>query len=319
MTSQEPDAVDEALLQRYRQASSAEGLEPTEAVRAAILAEGRRIARQRAAAPPLHSFDTSKPAANQSRFRIAAFGTFGVAILAALLIVPRWLISPASRQQMAATQSAPASARETATLREATAPAPAADPRLAKSEPSPRGGTRRSAADAAAKRPREPIADQRAQPLSEDSLGAPVAENAAPVAGGNINSDAVTAARSAQNRSFSSNSSSSSRAASAGAAAAPPPAASSSQSSLMAAVSAGDLARAATLLDRHVPTEDRDGLGRTPLLVATVQGQVEIVRLLLAHGADPNAMDKTGSTPLQLANRSQFREIAQLLEDAGAR
>ena len=114
MTSQNPDAIDAALLERYRQASSAEGLEPTEAVRAAILAEGRRIAQQRAAAPPLRSFDTSRPAANQSRFRLAAFGTFGVAILAALLIVPRWLISPASRPQLAATQSAPASARDAA-------------------------------------------------------------------------------------------------------------------------------------------------------------------------------------------------------------
>ena len=67
MTSQEPDPIEAALLERYRKASSAESLEPTEAVRAAILAEGRRIAEQRAAAPPLRSFDTSRPAANQSQ------------------------------------------------------------------------------------------------------------------------------------------------------------------------------------------------------------------------------------------------------------
>jgi Ankyrin repeats (3 copies) len=313
MTSQEPDAIDAALLERYRQASSAEGLEPTEAVRAAILAEGRRIARQRAAAPPLRSFDTSRPAANQSRFRLAAFGTFGVAILAALLIVPRWLISPASRPQMAATQSAPASAKDAAALREdtalgeatapkenapttAAAPAPASAPRNVES--------RQFTADAAAKRrPTEPITEQNAPPASGGIFGQPSEA-------GHINSDAVTASRTAQNRSLSP---------SAGAAAAAPPTAPSSQTPLMAAVSAGDLVRAAKLLDQHAATEDRDGLGRTPLLVATAQGQVEIVRLLLAHGADPNVVDKAGSTPLQLANRSQFREIAQLLEDAGAR
>jgi hypothetical protein len=325
MTSQEPDAVDAALLERYRQASSAEGLEPTEAVRAAILAEGRRIAQQRAAAPPLRSLDTARPAANQSRFRLAAFGTFGVAILAALLIVPRWLISPASRPQMAATQSAPALARDAAALREAAAPkenvpaaaatppasaapAPAAASRLAKSEASPSAEARQFTAGTAAKRPTQSSTDQLAEitpPVAGSIFGQP--SNA-----DHSNSDVVTAARTAQNRSLS---------ASAGArpAAAPPPTASSSQTPLMVAVAAGDLARATMLLDQHAPTEDRDDLGRTPLLIATAEGQVEIVRLLLAHGADPNATDKTGGTPLQLANRSQFTEIAQLLEDAGAR
>jgi Ankyrin repeats (3 copies) len=315
MTSQEPDAVDAALLERYRQASSAEGLKPTEAVRAAILAEGRRIAEQRAAAPPLRSFDTSRPAANQSRFRLAAFGTFGVAILAALLIVPRWLISPASRPQIAQTRSASSSARDAA-----AAPAPAEAPRLAKSETSSAAESREVTAGAAAKRPTQSTTNQIVQPLSENPHADQLAENAPPVAGGvpadssifgYAKSDADSAARTAQNRSLS---------ASAGArpAAAPPPAASSSQTPLMAAVIAGDLRHVAMLLDRHASTEDRDGLGRTPLLVATAEGRVEIVRLLLAHGADPNATDKTGSTPLQLANRSQFTEIAQLLEDAGA-
>jgi hypothetical protein len=316
MTSQEPDAVDAALLERYRQASSAESLEPTEAVRAAILAEGRRIAEQRAAAPPLPSFDTSRPAANQSRFRLAAFGTFGVAILAALLIVPRWLISPAARPQIAETRSASSSAKEAAVPMVsapsvADAPAEASAPLLARSEPSPSVAGRQSTAGASAKRPAQP---------GENSLGAPFAENASPVSGGfpaaadsssaaQADSVVVTAAPAARSRSVSP---------SAGAAAAPPPATSALQTPLMAAVTAGDLRRAAMLLDRQVSTEDRDGLGRTPLLVATAEGRVEIVRLLLAHGADPNATDKTGSTPLQLANRSQFTEIAQLLEDAGA-
>ena len=201
MTSEEPDAVDAALLERYRQASSAEGLEPTEAVRAAILAEGRRIAQQRAAAPPLRSFDTSRPAANQSRFRLAAFGTFGIAILAVLLIVPRWLISPASRPQMAETRSAPLSAREAA-VPNASAPSAADAPPLAETPAAP--ASRQVAAGAPAKRPAQPSTDQIAQPLSQHSRGAQLAGNAPPVSNAaQADSNAVTAARSAQNRNFS--------------------------------------------------------------------------------------------------------------------
>jgi hypothetical protein len=316
MTSQEPDAVDAALLERYRQASSAEGLAPTEAVRAAILAEGRRIAQQRAAEPSLREFDTSRPAANQSRFRLAALGTFGVAILGALLIVPRWLITPASPPRTAANESAPASARDAVAQREAIAPKkniPAlAVPPLAeapgeasaslsaRSEPAPGAAGRQITGGAAA--------GQRAKNTPSVSGGIPIAADSGNAA--QADSGVVTAARAAPNQNY---------AAGAGAvsAAAPPPA-SSLKAPLMAAVAAGDLARAEMLLNQHAPTEDRDDFGRTPLLLAAAAGQVEIVRLLLAHGADPNVVDKTGNTALQLANRSQFTEISRLLEDAGA-
>jgi hypothetical protein len=296
MTSQEPDPIDAALLERYRQASRAEGLEPAEAVRAAILAEGRRVAEQRAAAP-LRSFDTSQPAANQPRWRIAALGTFGVAVLAALLIVPRWLIPAASPPQVAAIRSAPAPEAPAPMVNAPTAaaPPPAA---LAKSEAPSREGARH---------------DQRAAPSSKSS-GTQFAE-VAPAASGGIpraadsstaaQANSVAGARAAQDRSYSP-------------AAPPRQAALSSPTSLMTAVMARDLGRATILLDQHVSTEDRDDLGRTPLMVATVQGQVEIVQLLLARGADPNVADNTGSTPLQQAHRSHFTQIAQMLEQAGA-
>jgi ankyrin repeat protein len=41
--------------------------------------------------------------------------------------------------------------------------------------------------------------------------------------------------------------------------------------------------------------------------------------LLLAHGADPNAADTRGRTPLHAALAGNFLDIAASLERAGAR
>jgi uncharacterized protein len=43
----------------------------------------------------------------------------------------------------------------------------------------------------------------------------------------------------------------------------------------------------------------------------------EIVRLLLAHGADPRIADKEGVTPLEHARRRGYRGMAAMLEAAG--
>ncbi|HEY2677595.1 MAG TPA: ankyrin repeat domain-containing protein [Steroidobacteraceae bacterium] len=311
MTSQEPDAADANLLEQYRHASSAEGLGPTESVRAAILAEGRRIAQQRAAAPP-NAFDTSQPAANQSRWKIAAFGTFGVAVLGGLLMVPRWL--PTAPPQIAASRPAAAS-RSTAApaAADAVAPSPVSPPtQLPANAP-------QSTAAALAKR-ETALPDRRAAPSakSSDAQLAEVARDAPAdepkTASSNVASQAdsvaVTGARPSRQHSIS--------ARAAAPAAAPPPAESPMPTPLQSAVAAEDAGRVAVLLDEHAATEDRDGLGRTPLMLATMQGQIGIVRLLLAHGADPNAADKSGNTPLQQARKGQFTEIARLLEDAGA-
>ena len=59
-------------------------------------------------------------------------------------------------------------------------------------------------------------------------------------------------------------------------------------------------------------------LGWTALLEAIVlsnggKSQQEIVRLLLAHGADKNIADKNGITPLEHAKKKGFKELVDIL------
>jgi ankyrin repeat protein len=68
---------------------------------------------------------------------------------------------------------------------------------------------------------------------------------------------------------------------------------------------------------------DLASLDLTPLHYATASGDIDLVRLLLEHNADPNAQSKTsdnepGATPLHLAATRGYVEIARLLLDHGA-
>jgi cytohesin len=53
----------------------------------------------------------------------------------------------------------------------------------------------------------------------------------------------------------------------------------------------------------------------TPLHEAAMKGHADVVRVLLAHGADPNAYDSTSSTPLDEALRYRHRAVVGLLMD----
>jgi hypothetical protein len=74
-----------------------------------------------------------------------------------------------------------------------------------------------------------------------------------------------------------------------------------------------------TLLGRQVDIDARDESGRTALMLATLHGQARAVDMLLAHGADPNAADAQGVTPLQAAIAGDRPAIAAALRRAGAR
>ncbi len=65
----------------------------------------------------------------------------------------------------------------------------------------------------------------------------------------------------------------------------------------------------------------RAGRGKTPLHQAVTSGHErtdELITLLLARGADPNAQDETGMTPLHVAAGWTTRSRATLLVDGGA-
>jgi ankyrin repeat protein len=78
------------------------------------------------------------------------------------------------------------------------------------------------------------------------------------------------------------------------------------------------------LLKTAIDVNHVNNLGWTALLEVTILGDgsapyVEITRLLLAHRADVHIADRQGATPLAHARQRGHREVAALLEAAGAR
>ena len=67
----------------------------------------------------------------------------------------------------------------------------------------------------------------------------------------------------------------------------------------------------AKVRDKNV--DERDWIGRTPLMFAAQTGQVAIVNILLAHGAHPNSRDDYGWTALALAAERGHVEIVNQL------
>ncbi len=300
------DTRDEELLTRYRQAA-ADTAGPSDAARDAILAESRRVAEELAKLAPRQIIDLARPAANDSRWKITAFGTIGAALLAALLFAPRHWENPPLAEKSTASASAPEADAETKAqiepprLAEATSSAPSSDtaPLRSKSAGAP-------ALNLAAPAP--------AAPPSVAQNYAPVPPSAAPPAANLVAAPSARlkpldlSARAAQSNSLAMNANRAARADSA-----------LEPANLQTAVAQGDAARAATLLDQGALIDARDEAGRTPLMLAVTENRVEIVRLLLARGADPNAADNAGHTPLQQATKRNLQDVAALLQRAGAR
>jgi len=72
------------------------------------------------------------------------------------------------------------------------------------------------------------------------------------------------------------------------------------------------------LLEQGADVNARDDIGRTPLHATTSWCFVDVARLLIEHGADVNAKDKEGRTPLHVAVLWRAVEIVKLLLEQGA-
>lgn len=72
------------------------------------------------------------------------------------------------------------------------------------------------------------------------------------------------------------------------------------------------------LLERNVDVDHRNNAGKSPLHVACLKNQIDIVKYLLIKGANINVRDNKENSPLDLALDHGWIDLAQFLKDKGA-
>lgn len=72
------------------------------------------------------------------------------------------------------------------------------------------------------------------------------------------------------------------------------------------------------LLAHGADANAKDNGGKTPLFYAAIRGNKAVVELLLAHGADANAKENEGWTPLLWASSGDHKDVVELLLAHGA-
>jgi ankyrin repeat protein len=87
---------------------------------------------------------------------------------------------------------------------------------------------------------------------------------------------------------------------------------------MLDAANRGDTTRVLNALNQGITPNYVDHNGQSPLHMAARDGNVELVRLLIARGAFINVLDSTRVTPLHLAAANGHLDVVQILIRAGA-
>jgi hypothetical protein len=332
----------------YRRESALDPSRPSESVRRAVLEHAAQLAAERSAKNAPAQIGAGRPAANPRWWRPTAFGTLAAAALAGLLIIPRFLAPDAppvgalpttpARRNAAATAASHAEIREQppdamADVRPQSPPPPEEhalqpDESALKPRVSSRNGATvaDSAAEIDAKNAPAKVQSminarrtaagagsetdaRRAQTGGATGISASPRQSIAPTAQ-STGSPPQAVAPAVQ---------SAAPAAQSAAPAAPVARLADSAAEVRRAAEIGAVPALQTLLGQQVDVDARDESGRTALMLATLSGQARAVDVLLAHGADPNAADAQGITPLQAAIAGDRPAIAAALRRAGAR
>jgi Ankyrin repeats (many copies) len=331
----EADELDEL----YRRASAADSSRPSESVRRAVLDHAAQLAAQRSLKAGPVNIHITRSAANQPWRRPAIFGTLAAAALAGFMIAPQFF-SP-SAPGTSALPSAEYTQRQSGAAQTAQAPLAAQSPAAGQA---PTAASQAPAA-AAALPPRasatqynDEVAEMKADKRALRST-APVAASPPVVPADNGSADAqnlanvstitqaqsTAKARSAPNAQSAGSSVSSFSAELPRTAAPMSPAArpadrpADRSAELRHAAEVGDVPALQAVLSTQPAIDARDEGGRTALMLATLHGQSRAVEVLLASGADPNAPDARGITPLQAAEAANQTVIVEALRRAGAR
>ena len=89
----------------------------------------------------------------------------------------------------------------------------------------------------------------------------------------------------------------------------------SGNTALQTAILAGQTEMAGFFIDQKVDLDVKNsGNGATALHLAVYKKNSEVVRMLLMHGADKTIKDSRGNTPLQMAEMLGNQEIVKLLQ-----
>ena len=338
------DDVDE----HYRRVAALEKGGPSESVRRAVLEHAARLAAERVAAGSaavdprsrdssrntvVNIGDARRRAPRQTWWRPAALGTLAAAGLAGLLIAPQFLPPRESGKSASAPAGAPPSvppaAPESGAERMARN-APAAEGILTKRQRAPAAASKAAAQDALvvqdklqAQEPRSEAgaASEGDAANAQVSADAKLANNAQGAAADSA--EVSIEARRAPSQAYGG-------AIASAAAPAPAPALQSAvpmaaarlldpAAELRHAAGSGDMPALRAALERRPLIDARDANGRTALMLAALHGRGEAVDELLTAGADPNAADVQGVTPLQAALNGEQTDIAAALRRAGAR